>query len=89
MIFLHIWIKNLLAVKFHTVSFFPLGDTYDYHQTNQCAKKVGFPKYRESKCTHIQVSSIALSIDRFHCMCVHVDVLTTHDMSVNNNNNNC
>ena len=47
-IFLLIKIKqllNLLAVKFHTKSLFFLGDMDEYHKTNQCAKKVGFPKY--------------------------------------------
>jgi len=45
---LHIWIKqllNLLAVKFHTKSFFFLGDMDDYIRLTPCAKKVGFPKH--------------------------------------------
>ena len=37
--------KVTIAVKFHTKSFFSLRDMNDYHQTNHCAKKVGFPKY--------------------------------------------
>jgi len=47
--FMHIWVKqllNLLAMKFHTKSFFFLGDMddYIYYQTDRCAQKVGFPR---------------------------------------------
>ena len=49
--FLQIWIKQLLkilAMKFHTKSFFFLEEMNDFIRPNQCIQKVGFPTFYTS-----------------------------------------